>query len=373
MSETHEDSTHEDSTLKGASKEEAAKLLKIDHYDFELPQELIAQHPVMNREDARLMTVDRESSGIDHFHIRDMPQLVRDGDCLVLNDTRVIPAQLVGYRVKTRGRWHGLFLESDESGNWRLLSKTRGKIQPGERVILQDRDGVERFELTLIAKLDDASWVARPEAEGTPEELIGRIGRVPLPHYIRGGNMVDADIDDYQTVFARRPGAIAAPTAGLHFTNRLLTSLIDRGVKIARVTLHVGIGTFRPVSADDLGQHQMHYEWGEIESAAVETINKTRNEGGRVIAVGTTSVRVLETAGADGELQPWRGETDLFVRPPFQFNVIDGLLTNFHLPRSTLLVLVRTFGGDKLLTRAYSEAVEEQYRFFSYGDAMLIT
>jgi S-adenosylmethionine:tRNA ribosyltransferase-isomerase len=349
------------------------RYLKTDDYDYELPKELIAQHPLGNREDARLMHIDRPSSEINHHHIRDLDQILRAGDCLVLNDTKVIPAKLVGFRAQTGGRWQGLFLEADSRGNWRVLCKTRGKAQPGEKIRLQDRFGVERMDLGLVTRLEDGSWVVRPDAERSAEEILLEVGRVPLPNYIRGGNMVDNDLADYQTVFAQQPGAVAAPTAGLHLTKRLLGRLIDAGVRIAQVTLHVGIGTFRPVTVDNLNEHPMHFERGVIEEKAVNQINETRSRGGRIIALGTTSVRVLETAGASGELQPWRGETDLFIRPPYTFKMVDGLLTNFHLPRSTLLVLVRTFGGDDLIKRAYLEAIAEKYRFYSYGDAMLIT
>jgi S-adenosylmethionine:tRNA ribosyltransferase-isomerase len=347
--------------------------LSTDYYDYKLPKELIAQHPLANREDARMMQIDRGQGEINHHYIRDLDQLLKSGDCLVLNDTKVIPAKLVGFRAQTRGRWQGLFLEADESGNWRVLCKTRGKAQPGESIQLQDRFGVERMELILVTRLEDGSWVVRPDTDGNAEEILQGIGRIPLPNYIRGGNMVDSDLEDYQTVFARQPGAVAAPTAGLHLTKRLLGRLIDVGVKIAQVTLHVGIGTFRPVTVENLSEHQMHFERGEIDEKAAKQINETRAQGGRIIAVGTTSVRVLETAGATGELHPWRGDTDLFIRPPYEFKIVDGLLTNFHLPRSTLLVLIRTFGGDELMKRVYAEAVEEKYRFFSYGDAMLIT
>ena len=347
--------------------------LSTDDYDYDLPKELIAQQPLSNREDARLLHVDRPTGEIKHHHVRDLDQLLRSGDCLVLNDTKVIPAKLVGFRAQTRGRWQGLFLEADDRGNWRVLCKTRGKAQPGEMISLQDRLGVERMELELVTRLEDGSWMVRPHASGAAEELLQDIGRVPLPNYIRGGNMVDADLKDYQTVFAKQPGAVAAPTAGLHLTKPLLTRLIDRGVKIAQVTLHVGIGTFRPVTVGNLNEHTMHFERGSITEKAVSQIKETRSQGGRIIAVGTTSVRVLETAGASGELQPWSGDTNLFIRPPYSLKMVDGLMTNFHLPRSTLLVLVRTFGGDELMKRAYADAVEEQYRFFSYGDAMLIT
>lgn len=347
--------------------------LKTDHYDFELPKDLIAQQPLPNREDARLMLVNRDEAAIEHRHIRDLDSILRPGDCLVLNDTKVIPAKLVGFRESTRGRWQGLFLEADEQGNWRLLAKTRGRIQPGEKVVLQDRNGVERARLVLLSKLEGGQWIARLEDEMDTMDALSLVGRIPLPHYIRGGNMVDSDISDYQTVFAKQPGAVAAPTAGLHLTKSLINRLVDAEVEIATVTLHVGIGTFRPVGVEVLTEHEMHFEYGTISEASVKRIQKAKQSGGRVIAVGTTSVRVLETAAQDGELKPWTGETNLFIRPGFQFNAVDGLLTNFHLPRSTLLVLIRTFGGDELMTKAYEEAVEEKYRFFSYGDAMLIT
>ncbi|MFT5304014.1 MAG: S-adenosylmethionine:tRNA ribosyltransferase-isomerase [Mariniblastus sp.] len=345
---------------------------RADHYDYELPKELIAQHPLENREDARLLTVDRTKQAFDHHHIRDLDQLLKPNDCLVLNNTKVIPAKLVGYRTLTRGRWQGLFLESDSDGNWRVLCKTRGKAQPGETVTLQDRHGAERTVIELVTRLDDGSWVVRPQAPGTAEEILELVGRVPLPNYIRSGHMIDDDVKNYQTIFAREAGAVAAPTAGLHLTKPLLNRIIDVGVKIAQVTLHVGIGTFRPVGVENLSDHQMHFERGVIEEKSVNLINQTRRNGGRVIAVGTTSVRVLETAATDGELRPWSGDTNLFIRPPYEFKIVDGMLTNFHLPRSTLLVMIRTFGGDELMTRAYEEAVAEKYRFFSYGDAMLI-
>lgn len=346
--------------------------LATSDYDYDLPRELIAQHPLRNREDARLMLVSRQREFVDHYHVRDLAELIKPGDCLVLNNTRVLPAKLVGKRTQTGGRWQGLFLESDENGNWKLLCKTRGKMQPGETVTVTDRNGVDRASLEMLARLEDGAWAARPNIEGSFESVLTQIGRVPLPHYIRDGNMVDADLKDYQTIYAKNAGAVAAPTAGLHLTKRLIKELIDEGIRIAQVTLHVGIGTFRPVTADDLNEHVMHFESGEINQTSVNLINKTRSEGGRIIAVGTTSVRVLETAGKDGELKPWVGETNLFIKPPYQFKVVDGLMTNFHLPRSTLLVMIRSLGGDELMKRAYLEAVDEKYRFFSYGDAMLI-
>jgi S-adenosylmethionine:tRNA ribosyltransferase-isomerase len=345
---------------------------ELDQYDYELPKELIAQMPLRTRSDARLLVVQRDSGALHDSHIRHLPQWLQAGDCLVLNDTRVLPARLVGIRERTGGKWSGLFLECDPAGLWRVLGKTRGKLQEGERIRLVDRDARASFSLVLVSRCDDGAWAARPDAQGDVLELLTRTGRVPLPPYIRGGEMVDDDAQRYQTVFARKPGAIAAPTAGLHFTNELLADVRRTGVAICHVTLHVGAGTFKPVTVDRLADHRMHTEWGEVRDEAVTCMRRSRQNGGRVIAVGTTVVRVLESASLSGQLSAWSGSTDLFIRPPFAFRAVDALLTNFHLPRSTLLVLVRTFGGDELLRRAYAHAIREQYRFFSYGDAMLI-
>lgn len=344
----------------------------VSDYDYALPKDLIAQHPLATRSDARLLVVDRKLNDFSHSHVRDLLEFLHPGDTLVLNDTKVIPASLVGFRTETRGRWNGLFLGSDESGIWRLVGKTRGKLRSGETITLVDRNAREAFRLTLLTRLDEGHWAARPEVTGSPFELLAQVGRVPLPPYIRDGNMIAADVANYQTVYAAQPGSVAAPTAGLHFTDQLLDDIEQAGVGITRVTLHVGIGTFRPISAETLESHVMHDEWGEIKQASVTAIQETRARGGRVIAVGTTSVRILETAAHDGQLKPWAGDTNLFIRPPYKFHAIDGLITNFHLPCSSLLVLVRTFGGDTLMQRAYDEAITERYRFYSYGDAMLI-
>jgi S-adenosylmethionine:tRNA ribosyltransferase-isomerase len=290
----------------------------------------------------------------------------------VINDTRVVPARLVGTRTQTGGRWEGLFLSTGPGGSWRLLSKTRGKLVPGESVTLRDNEGREEVCLALLAKDADGVWLAQPLVKTETFALLDRVGRVPLPPYIRGGEMRLADRRRYQTVYAEQPGSVAAPTAGLHFTPLLLRRLEERGVRIVRVTLHVGLGTFRPMEASRIEDHVMHAEWGQIGPEAVSAIEAARRAGGRAIAVGTTSVRVLETASAPGKLEPWRGQTDLFIRPGYHFHTVDALMTNFHLPRSTLLVLVRTFGGDELIRAAYAEAIRERYRFYSYGDAMLI-
>lgn len=345
---------------------------ELDQYDYDLPCELIAQHPLPNRADARLLVVDRTRRSLSHAYVRDLPELLRPADCLVLNDTRVVPARLVGRRTLTGGRWTGLFLSADEHGDWLVLGKTRGKLQPGETVTLEDLHAHPVFTLTLVAKLEGGAWAARPGVQGEPFKLLERVGRTPLPHYIRGGEMVERDRETYQTVFAEKPGSVAAPTAGLHLTHDLLDQLRQRGLRTARVTLHVGMGTFRPITAERLAEHQMHREWGLLDPSIAEFLHETRRAGGRIVAVGTTTVRVLESASRDGELRPFQGETDLFIRPPHPFRAVDALMTNFHLPRSTLLVLVRTFGGDALIRRAYDEAIREGYRFYSYGDAMLI-
>jgi S-adenosylmethionine:tRNA ribosyltransferase-isomerase len=231
----------------------------------------------------------------------------------------------------------------------------------------------------LVERLDDGQWRARLDEPQDALPLLERIGRVPLPPYIRGGNMVDEDLERYQTVFARRPGAVAAPTAGLHFTSDLLTHLGRRGVELSAITLHVGMGTFRPISAEDPAEHTMHAEWAEVSSAAANEISATRAAGGRIVAVGTTVVRTLESVAADlaargdvATVAPWTGETRLYIRPPYEFRNVDALVTNFHFPRTTLLLLVQAFGGSELVRRAYREAVADQYRFYSYGDAMLI-
>lgn len=362
---------------------------EMEKYDFPIPKGLIAQHPLANRSDSRLMIVDRAAGTIEHTHTRDLHEFLKPEDCIVLNDTRVVPAQLIGYREQTGGRWQGLFLEADENGVWKLMCKTRGKIEPGESVVLLDRDGQVCFHLQLLMRLEDGQWAALPVIKALDDDpefgpliakgerphwskLLQRVGRIPLPHYIRGGNMTDADFKDYQTVFAKQPGAVAAPTAGLHFTQDLLLKLKQRGVSIGRVTLHVGAGTFRPIQTESLQEHRMHSEWCSVESRVVDMVHQAKAQGGRAVMVGTTCMRSMETAAANGKLEPFQGHTDLFIRPGYQFQVADGLLTNFHLPRTTLLVLVRTFGGEELIKRAYDEAIRQEYRFFSYGDAMLI-
>ena len=345
---------------------------ELDAYDYQLPRELIAQHPLARRSDARLLVVDRRSGILQHTYIRDLPEFLRSGDALVFNDTQVIPARLVGRREQTGARWTGLFLEADAEGSWKVLSKTRGKLEVGEAISVVSWDVRQSVRLRLLAKLEGGIWAVRPEPLGQPLEILARVGRVPLPPYIRDGEMVEPDVASYQTVFAQKPGAVAAPTAGLHFTPELLARLEAVGVERTFVTLHVGIGTFRPITAAKLDEHVMHQEWCSMGADVAERLETARAGGGRIVAVGTTAVRTLETASRGGRLAPYSGTTDLFIRPPHQFRAVDALLTNFHLPKSTLLILVRAFGGDELIRRAYDEAIRERYRFFSYGDAMLI-
>ncbi|MEX0867224.1 MAG: tRNA preQ1(34) S-adenosylmethionine ribosyltransferase-isomerase QueA, partial [Pirellulales bacterium] len=340
---------------------------ELDQYDYDLPKELIAQEPLVQRADARLLVVRRDEGSWEHLHVRDLPELLSPSDCLVFNDTKVVPARLEGYRTLTRGRWEGLFLEAEEHGLWRVLGKSRGKITPGETVSIVHGASQDELLLEMIEKREGGVWIAKPHSEEETFALLAKIGKVPLPHYIRGGEMLASDVDDYQTVYAKQPGAVAAPTAGLHFTQRLLAGLRDVGVGEAFVTLHVGIGTFRPITAATLAEHVMHQEWAQLTEEAIETILQRKQAGGRTVAVGTTSVRVLESAAMEGTLQPFCGQTDLFIRPPYPFRAVDALMTNFHLPKSTLLVLVSAFAGRELILAAYEEAVRQQYRFFSYG------
>lgn len=358
---------------------------EIDLYDYELPRELIAQEPARVRTDARLMLVDRSSGAIGHHHIRDLPELIGAGDTLVMNNSRVMPARLVGYRTRTGGRWQGLFLRCEpQSGVWEVLTKTRGKLQAGETITIRDRDARDGMLLTVVSRTDDGKLLVQPSLPddipnanmnetSQPHEWLDRFGRVPLPPYIRDGQMVDADVQQYQTVYAKDHGSVAAPTAGLHFTEPLLQKIRSVGVETCEVTLHVGIGTFRPIQTDQLDQHQMHSEWGSIDEQTTAQINQRRQRG-RTIAVGTTSVRVLESAAraSGGKLASWSGDTDLFIKPGHTFAAVDGLMTNFHLPKSSLLVLISALATRDLAMQAYQVAIENEYRFYSYGDAMLI-
>ncbi len=348
----------------------------LSHYDYALPDELIAQSPLQNRVDARMLVVDRKAGTLSHRHVRNLPEYLDPKDCVVVNDTKVLPARLLGTRQKTGGRWEGLFLAFVPSGGpnglWRIIGKTRGRILPGEIVELRTPSGRGGLALEFGSQLDDKSWIVKPLTEEDDLAALNRVGWIPIPPYIRGGRMIPEDVQNYQTVYAAKPGAVAAPTAGLHFTPQLVEAVRKLGVAVVPVTLHVGIGTFRPIMVENLEEHQMHNERYAVTDKVVTEIIERRENGGRIVAVGTTSVRVLESASGEGGLKPFEGETSLFIRPPYQFKSVDMLLTNFHQPKSTLLILVRTFGGDELLQEAYREAIRKKYRFFSYGDAMLI-
>ncbi|WP_435021045.1 tRNA preQ1(34) S-adenosylmethionine ribosyltransferase-isomerase QueA [Tundrisphaera sp. TA3] len=338
-------------------------------FDFDLPDALIAQHAVEPRDRSRLMVVRRDSGTIAHHTFADLPDLLAPGDVLVRNNTRVVPARIVGHRVSTGGRWEGLFLRDRPDGSWEILAKTRGRPAPGETVVVG-----HGLPLTLEARLGEGRWAARPGrgAEGPSRTLLEAHGTVPLPPYIRKGIESEGDRARYQTVYAAVPGSVAAPTAGLHFTDDVFRRLDARGIERLDLTLHVGIGTFRPIEAERIEDHALHAEAAELSPDTAEALNRKRADGGRVVAVGTTSARVLETSAASGRFEPFAGDTALYLRPGHAFRGVDALVTNFHLPRSSLLVLVSALAGVDLIREAYAEAVRLEYRFYSYGDAMLI-
>jgi S-adenosylmethionine:tRNA ribosyltransferase-isomerase len=342
--------------------------MRTDFFDYDLPAHLIAQEPCPERDRSRLMVVNRADSAIAHHVFADLPDLLAPGDLLILNDTRVIPARLIGRRARTGGKWEGLFLREAPGGLWELMCQTRGRLAEGEAILVEPGG----LRLTLVSQTPERRWLARPEVEGSALELLRRHGQVPLPPYIRKGRAAAGDVERYQTVYARKPGAVAAPTAGLHFTPRIFARLEERGIRRAFVTLHVGEGTFAPIKTSDITAHQMHREWGELPAMTADAIAACRSSGGRVVAVGTTAVRVLETVAATGPIRPWLGETELFIYPPYRFRAVDALVTNFHLPRTSLLCLVSALAGVELVRRAYGAAVADGYRFYSYGDAMLI-
>lgn len=356
-------------------------------WQFELPERLIASRPAASRDDSRLMILDRRQGTIEHAGIRDLPDRLRSEDLLVFNNTQVIPARLFGYREQTGGRWEGLYVETAASGDWVLLCETRGKLQPGERILVIPADCWQREDLrpeaagqycqltlTLLSRTADGSWLVRPDDNRSAVQLLEENGSLPLPPYM-GRKIADqTDRERYQTTYASQPGAVAAPTAGLHFTPELLQRCSERGVLRTELTLHVGPGTFRPVTTERLSEHRMHEEWCRLPETAAVAI-RDRSPAGRLVAVGTTSVRTLEAAAAATGAQfpaAWEGRTALFIRPGYEFRAVQGLLTNFHLPGSTLLALVAAFAGFDLVMDGYLRAIEKQYRFYSYGDAMLI-
>lgn len=350
--------------------------MKTEKLNYNLPPELIAQKPADKREDSRLLVLKRDTGDITDTYFRRIAGWLGSGDCLVLNDTRVIPARFYAKR-KTGAKLEGLFLESLSAGKWKIYLKGMGKVKIGESILLLDKRGREFCTAGLLEKAHGGECVLDIESQESFSDILERIGFAPLPPYIKRDNkdtgLSDYDRSRYQTVFARREGAVAAPTAGLHFTGRLLEDIRDKGVQTAFVTLHVGAGTFRPVKTENLEDHDIHSEYYSIDSKNAEIINKTHRNGGRIIAVGTTSVRTLETAAdGRGQVSPSRGDTKLFIQPGYEFKIVDGIITNFHLPRSTLLALVSAFAGMDNVMNAYRHAVERKYRFYSYGDAMFI-
>ena len=351
--------------------------LRTSDFDFFLDEALIAQHPARRRDQARLMVLGRDDGRVDHRLFADLTDLLRADDLLVVNDTRVIPARFVCRRA-SGGRIDGLFCREPAPGRWEVMLRNARRCAAGEALALTGCQGVT---LVLAENLGKGRWLLDVHPPGGAAELLARAGATPLPAYIHrdAGSDDEEDRLRYQTVYASRPGAVAAPTAGLHFTGEMLDALAGKGVQIVTVTLHVGAGTFAPVTTDDLGEHKMHSEWYELSDESARAVNTARQAHRRVVAVGTTSVRVLETAARrDGPLAACTGQTDLFIYPPAEFNVVDAMITNFHLPKSTLLMLVGAFcspgstGGVGTLLSAYRTAARERYRFYSYGDAMLI-
>ncbi len=344
--------------------------MKLSEFDYELPEDRIAQHPIGRRDDSRLLLLDRESGSIAHRRFRDLADLLDPGDLLVFNDTRVRPSRVVG-RKPTGGRVELLLLDQDDQGRWRCLMQASRRPEVGGRILF-DRE----LSATVVGYEDQMASLRFEHPGGESESVLESIGRMPLPPYIRRSGDAPEDAEDrerYQTVYARSSGAVAAPTAGLHFTEALLARLADRGVARAFLSLHVGIGTFLPVRAERIEDHRMHAERFEINSNVAEAVAAARRRGGRVVAVGTTSVRALEAcATPDGSVVPGVGSCDLFIRPGYRFRVVDSLITNFHLPRSTLLMLVAAVAGRESVLAAYREAIRMGYRFYSYGDAMWI-
>lgn len=340
--------------------------LRLSDYDFELPPELIAQEPAPQRDESRLMVLFRDSGRLEHRLFRDLVHYLCPGDVLVLNETRVIPARLRAQKAGTRAEVEVLLLRPLEEDCWEVLVRPGRRARTGTRLLL----GEGLAECFVEERTAAGGRKVRFSSPLPVRELIARLGEVPLPPYIKKHPQ---DPERYQTVYARQEGSVAAPTAGLHFTPELLARIEKAGVRIARILLHVGLGTFRPVRVEDITRHHMHAEYYEVTQEAAQEINEARARGGRVVAVGTTSVRCLETVADDsGRVQPGAGWTDLFIYPGYRFRVVDALVTNFHLPRSTLLMLVSAFAGREKILAAYRTAVEMRYRFFSFGDAMLI-
>ena len=343
------------------------KEMRLEDFNYNLPQELIAQDPLLDRASSRLMVLDKNTGEIKHKIFADVIDYLNVGDCLVINDTKVIPARLIGEKEDTGASIEVLLLKRKEDSTWETLVKPGKKAKIGARISFGD--GLLIGEVVGI--VEDGNRLIRFEYDGVFEQILDKLGEMPLPPYITHKLK---DKNRYQTVYAKNEGSAAAPTAGLHFTGELLNKIEQKGIKIVRVTLHVGLGTFRPVKVENVLEHHMHSEYIHVTKEAADTINQVKANGGRVIAVGTTSCRTLESAtGEDGIVNPVSKETDIFIYPGYIFKAIDALITNFHLPESTLIMLVSALAGRDNILNAYNTAVEEKYRFFSFGDAMFIT
>ena len=340
--------------------------MKTADFDFQLPEELIAQTPLDRRDASRLLTLDRTTGAIGHHHFYDLHQFLRPGDCLVLNDSRVLPARLIGHRP-TGGACEVLLLVDKGDNLWECLVRPGRKLKQGAQVIFGDG----KLTATVEAELEDGKRAVRFHYQGIFLEILEQLGKMPLPPYIKAELK---DQERYQTVYSRVIGSAAAPTAGLHFTPELLDRVQEIGVKVCHITLHVGLGTFRPVKAEDIADHEMHSEFCMISQETADTINETKRNGGRVVCVGTTSCRAIESfAAEDGTMSERSGWTSIFIYPGYKFKVLDALITNFHLPQSTLIMLVSALAGREHVLAAYETAVRERYRFFSFGDAMFIS
>ncbi len=338
---------------------------KSDFY-FDLPQELIAQTPLERRDGSRLLCLDKQTGAMEHRHFYDLPEYLRPGDCLVMNDSRVLPARLMGHRVPGGGVCEVLLLTDKGGGVWECLVRPGRKLRPGAEISF----GNGELTATVEAEIEGGNRLVRFHYDGIFLEVLERLGEMPLPPYIKEKL---EDSERYQTVYSRELGSAAAPTAGLHFTRELLDNIAAQGVKLAYVTLHVGLGTFRPVKEDNVLDHEMHSEFCMVPEETARIITETKRAGGRIISVGTTSCRTLESfANPDGTMDPRSGWTNIFIYPGYKFKCIDALVTNFHLPESTLIMLVSALAGRENILNAYRTAVEERYRFFSFGDAMLI-
>lgn len=341
-------------------------MMKTSDFDFELPEELIAQTPMERRDASRLLTLNKETGETAHRHFYDLPDMLRPGDCLVLNDSRVLPARLIGHREPGGGAVEIVLLIDRGDKIWECLVRPGRKVRPGVRLSF----GGGELKAEVLTVEEGGNRLVRFEYEGIFLELLERLGKMPLPPYIKEELQ---DAERYQTVYSREIGSAAAPTAGLHFTRELLKQIEAMGVKVCYVTLHVGLGTFRPVKAENITDHEMHSEFCMIPAQTAQVINQTKREGGRVICVGTTSCRTIESwAAEDGTLRECAGWTNIFIYPGYKFKVLDCLVTNFHLPESTLIMLVSALAGREHVLEAYRQAVEEKYRFFSFGDAMFI-